>query len=163
MEIKSLKNIRRNNSNNLYDLYVTLIVDNKEYAVYEFVCTDRHNMRIDLVSQDIYEDTNQVDLLCKVNDIFNPFTIQNGDVLLFVDPEDIEEIRSSESILNDILDKIKTANKGKERKIDKNRRNDLKSRKQKEKEKKLLPPNILDNGNTNLRTEDGNIKRSPNF
>lgn len=162
MEIKSLQNRKKINGG-LYDLYTTIILENKEFAIYEFPLTGRHDMRIDLVSLDIYEDTNQIDLLCKVNDIINPLTVQKGDIILFIEPDDIEEIRSSDDIVLDVLEKIKDANSGKQHKIDKNRQEDLRNRKQKEKAKKLLPPNILDASNKNLRTEDGKIKRSPNF
>lgn len=162
MEIKNLEN-RRKGENKLYNLFTTVIADNKTFSVYEFVCTKRHDMRLDLVSQDIYNDTDQIDLLCIINNIMNPLTIQEGDVILFPEEDDIEELRSSDQIVEDMLEAIKTANNGKTHKNDKNRQKDLKERRKKEKAKKLLPPNILENGNTNLRTENGNIKRSPNF
>ena len=161
MRIKSLENIKKDN--NLYDLYTTIISDDKLYTIYKFLCTDRHNMRIDLVCLDIYENIDEVDILCRVNGIINPLTIQSGDIILFIDPDDVVEVRSTDNLMNDILDKIKTANKGKERKIDKNRNKDLKQRKEKEKQKKLLPPHILDGNRKNISTENGNIKRGPNF
>jgi len=161
MEINSLKN-KKKNDDGIYDLYTTIISNNKEYAIFQFLLTERHNMRIDLVCLDIYENTDQIDLLCKVNDILNPLTVKQGDIILFVEPDDIEEIRSSDDIVLDVLDQIKNANNGKQHKVDKNRQNDLRNRNKKEKEKKL-PSNILDATNQNLRTEDGKIKRGPNF
>lgn len=164
MRIKSLENRKKKEDNkSLYELYTTVIVDDIEYGIFEFLCVDRHSMRLDLISQDIYENTDAQDILCAVNGIINPLTVQSGDNILFIDPDDIDGVRSIDHLLVDILDKIKDSNNGKERKIDKNRISDLRKRKEKEKKKKLLPSNLLDNGNKNLRTENGKIKRGPNF
>lgn len=163
MIIKSLENRKKKKDNkSLYELYTTVLVNDIEYGIFEFVCTDRHNMRLDLVSYDIYENTDKTDILCVINGIINPLTVQSGDNILFIDPDDIDDVRSVDHLMLDILDKIKDANKGKERKIDKNRVSDLRKRKNTEK-KKLLPSNILDKNQKNLRTENGKIKRGPNF
>lgn len=163
MIIKSLENRKKKKDNkSLYELYTTVLVNDIEYGIFEFSCVDRHNMRLDLVSYDIYENTDKTDILCVINGIINPLTVQSGDNILFIDPDDIDDVRSVDHLMLDILDKIKDANKGKERKIDKNRVSDLRKRKNTEK-KKLLPSNILDKNQKNLRTENGKIKRGPNF
>lgn len=161
MRIKSLEKVRK--VNNLYDLYTTVISNDVEYGIYKFFCTDRHNMRIDLICLDIYENTDEIDIICKINGIINPLTVQSGDVILFIDPDNIDDVRTTDNIMLDILDQIKDANKGKELKIDKNRVKDLRNRENNERNKKLLPLHLLDANKKNVTTQNGMIKRGPNF
>jgi hypothetical protein len=47
-----------------------------------FVIREEHLCRMDLVCYEIYQDPSLVDLLCKWNNITNPFSIKVGDVLI---------------------------------------------------------------------------------
>lgn len=162
MIIKSLDNLKKN-SDNTYELYAEVIVNNKPFAVFKFPCTDRHNMRIDLVCYDIYSNTDNIDVLTSVNGIYQPLTIQNGDTIYFVDEKDLENVRSDAAVIAAIIDAVKIANKGKAQKTDSNRTADTANRKETEKSKTFIPPHITQTDNTNIDYGEGTIILKPNF
>lgn len=47
-----------------------------------FVVREEHICRMDLICQEVYGKPNLVDVLCKWNNITNPFSIQVGDVII---------------------------------------------------------------------------------
>ena len=58
-------------------------VNDKEFSLNQFfVIKEEHLCRLDLVCQEVYGDPGYVDVLCKWNNITNPFTIMVGDVLI---------------------------------------------------------------------------------
>jgi hypothetical protein len=163
MDIQSLDNLKKD-SNNLYNLHHQVLINEYNYGVYVFTCTERHNMRIDLISFDIYGNKNNIDVLCAVNGIFNPLTVQNGDNIFFVEERDVNNIRSNEDVLQALVDSITNANNGKETKQDNNRLQETSNRGQIEKEKKLsIPPNIIQSSTGNVDYSEGTIILKPNF
>jgi len=162
MEIHSLQNLTKNGQ--VYDLYSQVIVNGVNYGVYSFPCTDRHTMRIDLVCFDIYKHTDNIDILCSLNSIYNPLTIQEGDLLFWIEDKDIANVRSNENVLQALIDSVTSANAGKDTKQDTNRLNDTANRTQTEKNKKLtIPPNIVQTTNGNIDFSEGAIILKPNF
>lgn len=164
MEIKSLQNLTKDGQ--VYNLHAQVIVDNYSYGIYVFPLTDRHTMRIDLACFDIYHNTDQVDILCALNGIFNPLTIQDGDVLFFIEDKDITNVRNNENVLKALKDSVSNANTGKEPKQDQNRLTDSANRAQTEKNKKaptISPPNIVQTPNGNIDFSEGAIILKPNF
>ena len=161
MEIKSLQNLKKNGA--VFELYAEVVVNNNPFAVFKFPCTTRHNMRMDLVCFDIYNNTAAIDVLCTVNGILNPLTIQDGDVLFYVDEKDLDAVRSDSAVIAAIVDAVKGANKGKQHKTDNNKTADNVTRKEKEKAKSFVPPNILQSNNTNIDFGEGTIILKPNF
>lgn len=161
MEIHSLTNLTKNGQ--VYNLYSQVIVNGVNYGVYSFPCTDRHTMRIDLVSVDIYNNTDNIDILCALNSIYNPLTIQEGDLLFWIEDKDISNVRSNENVLQALIDSVTTANVGKDTKQDTNRLNDTINRTQTEKNKKLPPPNIVQSTDGNIDYSEGTIILKPNF
>lgn len=164
MEIKSLQNLTKDGQ--VYNLHAQVIVDNYSYGVYAFPLTDRHTMRIDLVCYDIYKNTDQIDILCALNGIFNSLTIQDGDTLFFIEDKDITNVRNNDNVLKALKDSVSTANVGKEQKQDQNRANDTANRTQNEKNKKatsISPPNIVQSPNGNVDFNEGAIILKPNF
>lgn len=161
MNIKSLQNLKKNGS--VFELYSEVVVNNNPYAVFKFSCNVRHNMRIDLVCYDIYNNTDSIDVLCTVNGILNPFTVQDGDILYYVDEKDLDSVRSDAAVIAAIVDSVKGANKGKQQKTDSNKAADNMTRKETEKSKSYVPPNILQTNNTNIDLGEGTIILKPNF
>jgi hypothetical protein len=102
-----------------------------------------------------------IDILTNINGIINPLSIKSGDILYYVDDAEAESIRSDENILKTILDSIKSANKGKEMKQDKNRQKDVNKRNETEKTKAYIPPNIVETSNVEIN--NGKIILKPNF
>jgi len=161
MIIKSLENLTLNG--NVYDLYAEVVDTSSVVGIYSFTCTERHNMRIDLVCYDIYRNTDSIDIICIINGILNPLTIQQDDIILFVNPDDLTTVRSNATVVNNILDSIKNANKGKQQKADVNRTKDTASRSKSETAKTFIPPNIVQTSNANVEFAPGVIILKPNF
>jgi len=169
MKIKSVESISKVRSEDNksfkdeYNLYIEVLIDTTKIKLFEFPCTKRHEMRLDLVSVDVYETNEYVDVLCNLNNLVNVFNVKEGDIILFIEQENIDNVSSSTSIIENIKDQLKTANKGKSFKVDNNRKADVAKRKEIEKNKTYLPPNILDANNKNLNESNGTITLKPNF
>lgn len=161
MEIKSLNNLKKDSSG-MYDLYAEVINGKNIISIFKFPLTDKHDMRIDLVCNDIYGNTDSVDLLCVLNGIIQPLTIQSGDVLFFVDKDDLTNIRSNAAARDAIVQAVVNANKGKSQKTDTNRTADTANRKDKEKAKQFIPPNLIQ-ATSNIDYGEGIIILRPNF
>jgi hypothetical protein len=160
MKIKSLDKLKK--YNDLYDLHIDVLSQNISYAVYTFSLLSKHSCRIDLVCQDIYSTTEHIDILSTINGLLNVFSINEGDILYFIDEKDIDVVRNNDNILNDIINELKKANTGKEQKKDNNRLQDKINRQNIEKNKKL-PGNINTKDNQNIEIIDGSIILKPNF
>lgn len=161
MDINSLKSLKKNGS--VFELYTEVIANNNPYAVFKFPCTERHNMRMDLVCYDIYNNTSNIDVITTVNGIMQPLTVQDGDIIYFVDEKDLDSVRSDAAVIASIIDAVKGANKGKEQKTDSGRTADTANRKQTERDKSYVPPNILQSNNKNIDFGEGTIILRPNF
>lgn len=161
MDIKSLNNLTSNGK--VYDLYTQVIVNNNTYGVYPFVCEAKHNMRIDLVCKDMYGNLDNVDLITGINSLYNPLVVQQGDILFFVDENDVDNVRSDTGALNAIMAAVTAANVGKATKNDPNRLADTAGRSQTEKNKTFIPPNIIQTSTTNVEFGEGTIILKPNF
>lgn len=161
MEIKSLNNLPKNNG--VYDLYTTVLINSNLYSVYTFTLTERHNMRIDLVCYDLYQNTDNIDILTNLNGIYNPFMIQSGMDIYFVSIDEIDDVRSNENLSNSIINLVQNANKGKSLNYDKNRQNDIKNRSTIEKNKSYIPTNILTDQNNVIQIKDNKIILKPNL
>lgn len=159
MNIKSLNNLEKDGQ--AFNLYIQVLIAKKTYNVFNFICDEKHEMRIDLICMDIYQHMENIDILTNINGIINPLSIKSGDILYYVDDAEAESIRSDENILKTILDSIKSANKGKEMKQDKNRQKDVNKRNETEKTKAYIPPNIVETSNVEIN--NGKIILRPNF
>lgn len=89
--IKSKTVIRGDNE----DEYRVDLLSNKYYTPYDFdpeyrilVLTERHSMRMDLVSFDLYNSVEYVHQLCKLNRIYNPFSVKPGDTIYYTENPD---------------------------------------------------------------------------
>lgn len=162
MRIKSLEAAKPNNDGS-YNLFFTAIISGVNIPVLTFQCTSRHDMRFDLICYDIYENTDNIDLLCDLNGIINLYSVKDGDIIFYVEEEFIETITSSDAYLSNIQEQLKNANKGKTYKIDTARQKDIEQRSKREKDKIYTSPTILKDGDTNLRYENGNLILKPNF
>lgn len=89
MNIKSLqlKNIIQNEFGDIYfDLNAPSFVFNPNYGIKAVhYVTAEQACRIDLISIKYYGSTSYIDALCIVNNIFNPFSVNEGDFLVIPD------------------------------------------------------------------------------
>lgn len=101
-------------------------------------------MRIDLISNLYYGNTNYIDLIMKTNGISNPFSIKAGQFLMIPDKESAEQFRKK---IKKISNKPRTQFTDKKRMSEKdaNRKKFLeeKSKKKKNGSTENLPPNML--------------------
>jgi hypothetical protein len=158
--IKSLEKLTKNKDGS-FDVYTKVVSDTITGPVFEFKCDKKHAMRIDLVCYDIYGNTRYIDILTNINSIINPLTINEGDIIYFMDDNEMEDARTSETAINAVLNAIQNAN-NKGTKKDKARVDDLNKRKNVE-EKKKLPPHILINPTDTEEYQEGKVILKPNF
>lgn len=157
-----LAELELNNTTGLYNLFITTYNGN-QVNLSIFICDRKHNMRLDLVSNDIYNTTRFVGTLCQLNNIMNPFSIREGDVLFFCTDSDAEGLlKVSEVIrqsgIEELLSKVKSdlLNVLKKRKKDPNvrgiaNRNDA------------LPPSVLPSNAPQIVIDNNKIKIAPNL
>lgn len=95
MIIYSLENaVRDDNQNNLYDLiYPLLSYKNKPYTINEYVVKSNREMRIDLISNDIYGSTVYIDELMYLNGIIDPYSIKSGDKIKWTPIDELKRFR----------------------------------------------------------------------
>lgn len=82
-EINKLK--RDPKQDNLYNMFQVTYSDflDSSSPFRTFEVMDENYMRLDLVSQQIYNSDNFIDILCHVNSIDNPLNILGGDSLIY--------------------------------------------------------------------------------
>lgn len=162
MKIKSLDNIVINGKS--FDLYTKIVKDSENKianGIYKFQCTDKHAMRLDLVSQEIYNSDEYIDVLTAINSILNVLSIKSGDIIYFMIADEMDDIRDSATSINKVIDAIKNAN-NKNVKKDNARKKDVNSRLSTEENKKL-PPNIVDDEKKMIEKAGSKIIIKPYF
>lgn len=75
--------------NGLYDLTEPTF-SLKDLPRYPFTVMKEHEMRIDLISKEIYKSIDYSDMILNLNDIDNPLNIKSGDIIYYVDLGEIE-------------------------------------------------------------------------
>lgn len=179
MDIKSLENIDKLTNDGLYDLHIGDFSDGLNIKIKYIILNDSHTGRPWKLCNDLYQNTDNIDIICDMNGIYNPLSIKAGDIIFYTEKQDINVIRNSkqaDAIANSI-NKIKNANKGKEQKTDSARAKDKQAEKQIEKNKVFNSTaakesqnkqnsnsaNIINNQGGNIKYEDGKITLFPNF
>lgn len=114
-------------------------------------------MRPDAVARAVYGDDSKLDLLLKYNGISNPFSLQAGDILVIPDPYQMMRkikmpIADGTSEYNEHIAEFKYLD---EQASTDNARVEL--LKLKSKNRELLPPNVNQPGDSNIKYKDGKI------
>jgi hypothetical protein len=107
--IRSLENLSRDtNQSNYYDLFVqhySALGDDVQLRIY--VVDRSREMRLDLVCTDLYGDITNLQLLMFINNIDNPFGVQESDIIFWVDGKDISKVTTIDpKILDDGRDNL---------------------------------------------------------
>jgi len=157
-----------------------VIIDGKEYvdlSVNSFktdmvftqilgydIVTPETEMRIDKIALKWYGTTENIDILLKANNIFNPFSIKTDDVLIIPNIRSSEDIHKSNSTvtktdLRDLFLKTQALRKTNITQLTKTNE-DNKSKKNKL--KTPLPPNMLQKGDKNRKQEGSFINLTNN-
>lgn len=169
MEIKSLY-IEEKTDEGIYDINIGSVIVDINVKVKPFPLTDLHTGKPWKVSYDIYGNTDNIDILCDMNGIYNPLTMKAGDIIYFVEPDDVPVVRNSKQStqIRAAIEKLRDANKGKQTKLDSGRQKDKALEKQSENVKQLpkkqkQSPNLISNPDGNIKFGDGKITLFPNF
>ena len=134
----------------LYDLFAETFYL-RELATIPHLVTKEQEMRIDLISDDIYMTTEYCDFLLNINDIDNPLNVMSGDILYYVDVAFIDTYRvttKEAATRNILLSPNKTTKK------DSNRQDYIENNYQ-------LPPTFLDTPQSPISRSGTNTIISP--
>lgn len=150
------------NDKKIVDLTRTSI-DSKKLAntqtVSSFLVRDEYQMRPDLIAKNLYNDHNMADLLMKYNAISNPFSLEEGKILISPSSEDLINLCKIPTPIKDIGD---TSNRVDETEIfnkpktDKDKKR-LALLKEKNKGKDVLPSNLNKKGDKNIKIKNGKL------
>ncbi|MFM2392692.1 MAG: hypothetical protein RLZZ546_674 [Bacteroidota bacterium] len=145
----------------LYDLYLTtysgdIIVLNFK----TFPCQRKHAGRLDLVAGDIYNNTKWTGSLGQINDMLNPFSVREGDIIFYLPESDLQGLLR---IPNNVAQAVGAAKNDlikalKKKKPDGLRRNYLNNRGDDK-----LPPTVLPDTVPQAVINNNKIKIAPNL
>ena len=135
MELYDINKLVKNDgSGDFYDLFEIFFQKDESTNFKLYTVQRGEEMRMDLVSQSIYNDIQYVDFLCNLNKISNPLNIKFGDIMLYVDEEFIERFRVKPKTQN-VQQVIAKSNRGTQQ--DKTRQDYIENN-------FSLPPNVLE-------------------
>jgi len=141
--------------NNLYDLFIQTFNKYDSYLNY-LIVDKKYEMRLDYLCKELYGDISYIGMLMKLNDIFNPFSIKEGDMIVYIPSN-----RLTDSLFTDPktlqLQAKKLISTYKSSNIDNNRSSYLNKLKIVPK----LPPIIDNNGSPKNVVTDSSIKIAP--
>ena len=161
IEVLNQKPILVDTAGNQYlDLsYNSYNISNFNSVIAIEVVSAENEMRLDKIALKYYGDTKYLDLLCKANNIFNPFSIMEGDILIIPNIPKQNTIYKNKGIIvertirENYVDSARLSTKDQTR-----------IQRIKDKNKSLsnasstpLPPNILKEGEANKVYKDGGI------
>jgi hypothetical protein len=94
--IKSLESLSRDeNQEDFYDLFVQHYSALGDNVQLRFYIVDRsREMRLDLVCTDLYGDLSNLQMLMFINNIDNPFGVQESDIIFWVEGKDLSKVQT---------------------------------------------------------------------
>lgn len=153
MDLYELNGLKKIKGTDLYDFTKSVFVFNGTVQVFPHIVDATEAMRMDLISNNIYQTTDHVGFLCRINNIINPLNIKEGTVLIYCLESQIKSFRPDD---DDLTVEVKQVllNMNKAKRTDKKRDKFLKS----DEENVPIPPtfNNKDTRNVNLG-DDGVI------
>ena len=147
------------NGDTVIDLTMSSVNGNADQPleVNVVMVSDDLAMRPDLVAKSVYGDDSKLDYLLKYNGISNPFSLNVGDILIIPDPFKMSNvfIMPDADDTTEYSTEIKAFNTIAQQQPRDNKRIEL--LKQKSLNKELLPPNVNQAGDTNIKYKNGKI------
>lgn len=150
-----------NTDTNLYDLTLTTFNGNTNPLNFNFfICERRHAGRLDLVASEIYDNNKWIGSLCAINDIYNQFSIRDGDIIFYLPESDLQGLIKVPEIVSGVISNIKNdlIKALKKKKPDPSRKNYLNNRTDDK-----LPPTVLPETAPQIVVENNKIKIAPNL
>lgn len=148
-----------NTETGMYDLYLTTYSGDINVLNFStFPCTRKHAGRLDLVASDIYNNTKWTGSLGQINDMWNPFSVRDGDVIFYLPESDLQKLttipnnvaEAVSSVKNDLIKALK------KKKPDGLRTNYLNNRNEDK-----LPPTVLPESAPQAVINNNKIKIAP--
>lgn len=151
MKLYSLEKLNTELTNELKDLTETKFRKPQGTVILlKYVVPKKYEMRMDLVSNELYDTPEYMDLLLFVNDIVNPFSLLEGSTLLYPSQNDIVKYQY---VSNDPEQVQKTfLNNSKTKRNDRSREKYLN-----ENVKPSLPPTVTDRATEQVQIEGDTI------
>jgi hypothetical protein len=132
-----------------------------------YLVTQETSMRIDLISKKMYGNMDMIEKILKFNNISNPLSIDDGDLLVIYDPislnKNFRNINNQQAKINDIRKQYLAPEK--DSRVDpKLKEFDKRNKKPGEKsaQENALPPNYADFGDKEIQLRNGKLYFGPN-
>ena len=135
-------------SDGLYDLVPPTFYHKDGVALRTHIVSREEEMRVDLISYNIYGTTDNVAFLLHLNDIVNPLNIMEGDIIYWASEQAIDEMRPTESFST--TDRATLLGNKKETRQDNNRQRFLENGYK-------LPPVYMDTPTSSVRIEGNDL------
>jgi hypothetical protein len=149
MKLYDLDKLARDTKqDNLYNIFDPTFKMNRGYKLTQYVVSPEQEMRIDLISNSIYGNSDYCDFILDINDIDNPLNIMDGDILIYTEFASIDEYRIKTVDNNNARARLLNANK--------TSRKDN-ARKQYVEDNYSLPPIFLETPVASVRIENNQI------
>jgi hypothetical protein len=137
MELYDITSLSKDiGQDDLYNLFALTYQQPANIPTEDYTVTPEEEMRIDLISQNIYSSVDYADFLLDLNSIDNPLNIKSGDIIKYTSVDRIGDSRSSSAI--DASTREIILNNNKSTRKDPNRKNYID-------QGYSLPPNFLQN------------------
>ena len=140
------KIFRTSAEGNLYNLDTRTVINNVIFPnslIYTYIVPKEEEMRLDLVCKSIYGSNIYEEELMVFNNILNPFSIKEGDVIKYLQTEQISYLHGFDTIKQNASNSL--VNKNKNTKIDPDR-----------KANQGLPPTVKPNGLEQITIDETN-------
>jgi hypothetical protein len=112
MKLGDLEVLSRDaNQSDLYNLFTKTYIDFPLTSAKDYIVSQDEEMRMDLISYRIYDDVKYVDFLCNFNQIDNPLNVMAGDIIRYVNAEEISFFKNEEAQNEEVKRKLLNANK----------------------------------------------------
>lgn len=90
----TLETVKRDKvNNNLYNIVDPVLGQDDTLNYYPYVVGQEEGMRIDLICFSIYGNFTYIDELLAINNIINPWSIKAGNIIYFLDEDDLISLR----------------------------------------------------------------------
>jgi len=106
---KAERNATQKNLTNIID---PIVGSDDSLSYYPYYVLDNEAMRIDMICYSIYGNFEYIDELLTINNILNPWSIRAGDIIYFLEEDDMASLRISRPANQaDIVAKLVNPNK----------------------------------------------------
>lgn len=159
MRLRDLENLTVG-EDGLYNLFDYTFVGNETLTLYSFPLTERHEMRPDLVSEDLYGDNSYASVILDINNIKLPLSLKKGTVLIHTDLDTARKLSKAPDMVDNLRTQLINSKK---RKRSDAARNDFKANENSREASKTTRPSIMANNKNTITLREGVIKIEPGF